>query len=205
VNLFQYWVLSGDFATLSSLLDIPSGCIASGAFEEKFPVCADPRAHGFNEPPHLDFAFRYTDGGRVGIECKLFEPYGRLEHTPLRNAYLALSEAWRDMPRCRALAEQLAVGPAGYHRLGPSQLLKHILGLSFGTASAKVRLLYLFCDAIGEEAAEHREEIRKFQSAIAGDPVRFDPISIQEFILRAVRRVRGNHSEYVDYLSERYL
>lgn len=205
VNLFQYWVVSGDLATLASILDVPSQGIANARFEDQFPVCMEPQANGFSKPPHLDFAFRYADGSCVGVECKLFEPYGRLEHKPLRNAYLALPDAWRDIPACRALAEQLAVGPAGYHRLGASQLLKHILGLKFCASTEKVRLLYLYCDAIGDEAAEHRQEIRQFQTAIAADPVRFVPISVQEFILRAVRRARVNHTAYVDYLAERYL
>ena len=97
------------------------------------------------------------------------------------------------------------VGPAEFNRLGASQLLKHILGLKFQTHTEKVRLVYLYCDAIGDEAAEHRHEIRRFQEAIAGDPIRFVPMSVQEFILRAVRQVRADHAAYVDYLAERYL
>lgn len=205
VNLFQYWVARGDLATLATLLDVPSRDIATGDFESQFPVCGNPKAHGFNENPHLDFALRYKDGSRVGVECKLFEPYGRLDHAVLRPAYLALSDAWGDIPACRALAEQLVTGPAGFHRLGASQLLKHILGLKFQTPVAKVRLIYLYCDAIGDEASEHREEIQRFQSVIAGDPVRFVPVSVQELILRAVREVRVDHREYVDYLAGRYL
>lgn len=205
VNLFQYWVRNGDLAALAGLLEIPSLDLASADFEDCFPVCEDPQRHGFNEPPHLDFAFRFQDGSRVGIECKLFEPYGRLDHAPLRRPYLNLTDAWSDIPACRALAEQLATGPAGFHRLGASQLLKHILGLKFGAATAKVRLLYLYCDAIGDEAAEHREEIRRFRKHIEADPVRFVPMSVQEFILRAVTRAREDHSSYVDYLAERYL
>ena len=60
--------------------------LATEGFEDQFPVCADPKAHGFNTAPHLDFALRYKDGSRVGIECKLFEPYGRIEHALLRPA-----------------------------------------------------------------------------------------------------------------------
>jgi hypothetical protein len=205
VNLFQYWVRNGDLAALAGLLEIPSLDVASADFEDCFPVCEDPQRQGFNQPPHLDFAFRYQDGGRVGIECKLFEPYGRLDHAPLRLPYLNLTDAWSDIPACRALAEQLAIGSAGFHRLGASQLLKHILGLKFGAPPAKVRLLYLYCDAIGDEAAEHREEIRRFRKHIEPDPVRFVPMSVQEFILGALTRARGNHSAYVDYLAERYL
>jgi hypothetical protein len=205
VNLFQYWVICGNFADVATLLKVPSRNISSGAFEDKFPVCEEPTKHGFKEPPHLDFALRYEDGSRVGVECKLFEPYGRLGHTPLKQAYLALTDAWNDIPKCRALAEQLAVGPANFHRLGPSQLLKHILGLKFQAPTEKVRLIYLYYDAIGGEAAEHRHEIRKFQEKISGDPVSFVPLSVQEFILRSVRQFRDDHRQYVDYLAERYL
>jgi hypothetical protein len=205
VNLFQYWVMNEDLASLARIVDVPSRSIATAGFEDKFPVCTDPKSHGFREPPHLDFAIRYTDGSCVGIECKLFEPYGQLDHKSLAQPYLALTDIWNDIPECRALAERLAVGTAGYHRLGACQLLKHILGLKFCASADKMRLLYLYYDAIGEEAAEHRREMRQFQAAIAADPVRFVPISVQEFILRAVRLMRESHAAYVDYLTERYL
>jgi hypothetical protein len=184
---------------------MPSGGIASGRFEDQFPVCENPETHGFARAPHLDFALRYNDGSRVGVECKLFEPYGRIEHALLTPTYLALANSWDDIPACRALAERLALDSADFHRLGASQLLKHILGLKFETPAEKVRLIYLYCDAIGDEAAEHRHEIRCFQEAIASDPIRFVPMSVQEFVLRAVRRMRADHQTYVDYLAERYL
>jgi len=206
VNLFQYWVANGDLVTLAKLLAVPSQGIVSAKFEDQFPVCLDPQANGFSKSPHLDFAFRYGNGDCIGVECKLFEPYfGRIEHKPLRQVYLALPDAWRDIPACRALAEELAVGSAGYHRMGASQLLKHILGLKFCSSTNKIRLLYLYFDSIGDEAAEHRQEISLFQAAIASDPIHFVPVSVQEFILRAVRQERRNHATYVDYLAERYL
>ena len=89
--------------------------------------------------------------------------------------------------------------------MGASQLLKHLLGLKFGTATASVRLVYLYYDAVGDEASEHREEIRRFQDQIRTDPVRFVPMWVQDFILRAVTHQRARHQAYVDYLSERYL
>lgn len=205
VNLFQYWVVRRDWASIALLLEVPGGGIATGRFEDQFPVCENPETHGFSRAPHLDFALRYNDGMRVGVECKLFEPYGRIEHALLRPPYLALSDSWDDIPACRALAGRLAEGPAEFDRLGASQLVKHILGLKFQTPAAKVRLVYLYWDAIGDDATEHRNEIRQFQEAIAGDPIRFVPMTVQELILRAVRRVRANHTAYVDYLAERYL
>ena len=205
VNLFQHWVKHRQLDTLARLLSISTRNIEGAGFEDRFPVCDDGQRRGFKEAPHLDFAFRYADGSRVGIECKLFEPYGRLDHAPLRQAYLDLPDTWSEIPACRTLAEQLAAGPAGYARLGASQLLKHVLGLKFGSSISKVRLLYVYYDAPGDEAAEHRNEIRRWQAAVDGDGVRFEPLSVQEFILRAVRQVRSDHTEYVDYLAQRYL
>ena len=205
VNLFQYWLENQQFPILAEILNVPSTGIESISFERKYPVCADWTAHGFREPPHLDLGIDYVDTRRVGVECKLFEPYGRLEHAALRSAYLELPDAWSDIPACRALAEELADGDAGFRRLGPVQLLRHILGLKFGTTIDKVRLVYLYFDAMGDEAEEHRAEVRRFQQRIASDPVRFVPMTVQEFIVRAVSRCRPQHSEYVDYLTDRYL
>lgn len=205
VNLFQYWVSRKELPTLSRLLEVPSRNIADAAFEDCFPVCDEPQSHGFKEPPHLDFAIRYDDGSRVGVECKLFEPYGRLDHPLLRRAYLDLPDSWSDIPACRALAEQLAVGTAGYHRLGASQLLKHILGLKFGASIGSIRLLYVFYDSIGDEAAEHRSELTRFHAVVTRDGITFEPLSVQEFILRAIKHARADHRKYVDYLAQRYL
>lgn len=205
VNLFAYWLNKGELVSLARLLEIPSVGIKSASFEDCFPVCDDWQSKGFTEPPHLDFAFRYDDGARVGIECKLFEPYGRLGHMKLSEAYLALAETWDDIPRCRALAEQAAVGDLGFHRLGASQLIKHILGLKHGAKDGNFRLVYLYFDAPGKEGAEHRKELELIQEAIAGDPIRVVPLSVQEFILRLCERARAEHMQYVDYLAERYL
>lgn len=205
VNLFQYWLGNQQLQVLAELLNVPSTGIGSVSFERKYPVCADWTAHGFHAPPHLDLGIDYVDSRRVGVECKLFEPYGRLEHALLKRAYLELPDAWSDIPACRELGEELAEGTAGFTRLGPAQLLRHILGLKFGTAIEKVRLVYLYFDAIGDEGEEHRAEVRRFQQRIAADPIRFVPMTVQEFILRALNRCRSQHEEYVDYLADRYL
>ena len=139
VNLFQHWIANGQLPVLAKLLKVLSRGIESGKFEDQFPVCAEPQTHGFHEPPHLDFALRYKDGIRLGIECKLLEPYGRLDHRPLRPAYLKLRDAWDDIPNCYALAVRLAEGSDNFRRVGASQLLKHILGLKFQTPVNKIR------------------------------------------------------------------
>lgn len=205
VNLFQYWVGRAEPGRPATLLAVPSRNITSYGFEDRFPVRDAAEEHGFDCPPHLDFAFRYEDGSRVGVECKLHEPYGRIGHAPLAPKYLELSGTWDDIPRWRSLAEELAGTPTRYHRLGASQLVKHVLGLKHGASSSRVRLVYLFYDAPGREAAEHRDELELLTQAVAGDPIRLQVLSVQEFIGRAVRSIHTEHLEYVDYLSERYL
>jgi hypothetical protein len=204
VNLFQYWLGRPELETLAQLLGGPSQRIAFAGFEERFPVCADAAPRGLRTDPHLDFALRYEDGSCVGVECKLYEPYGRLSDKRLKQPYLDL-EVWADVPACRRLAEVLNGESGGYRRLDACQLIKHILGLKAGRAGKQWRLLYLYLDAPGNEAAEHRAEIKAFETALAGDRISFIALSVQEFILRAVSKVRTSHKAYVDYLAERYL
>jgi hypothetical protein len=205
INLFQHWTELADFATLARLLDVSTVGIESVAFEYRCPVCSEPSKHGLIEPPHLDFAIEYGARGRVGVECKLFEPFGRLQHTTLRDAYLNVPDIWNDIPACRELAQELTKDDAGFHRLGAAQLVKHILGLKFDRPTANVRLIYLYFDAIGPEAAEHRDEIDRFRKRVEPDPFRFAAMPVQDFIERALRFARNEHREYVDYLAERYL
>jgi hypothetical protein len=205
VNLFQYWFRNRRFQLLAKVLKVPGAGIESVTFERKYPVCEDWRDRGFTEPPHLDLGIDYIGSQRVGIECKLFEPYGRTEHAVLKPVYLELTDSWADTPALRGLAERLTEGDAGFRRLGPTQLIRHILGLRFGSSIDRVRLVYLYFDTIGTEAEEHRAEISRFQDLIKPDPIRFLPMTVQEFIIRAISLCRNEHTEYVDYLADRYL
>ncbi len=202
VNLFQYWIICRD--TLTGLLGLPGRGRPAMAFEDCFPVCDSARARGFRVDPHLDFGLRFADGHRVGVECKMFEPYGRLSDKRLSAAYLRL-DAWGDIPRCRALAERLVQDSAGFRRMDACQLLKHFLGLKAGVPSGQWTLVYLYLDAPGDEGCEHRAELRRFEDAVAGDDIAFSALSVQEFVLRAVSEARASHQRYVDYLAERYL
>lgn len=205
VNLFQYWMRNRQFAHLARILRVPSSGIESVQFECKYPVCDDPEDRGFRVPPHLDLGIEYSGCQEVvGVECKLFEPYGRLEHHGLAEEYLELSNSWNPMPCCKALAEQLVEGAAGFLRLGPVQLLRHILGLRHKTRG-EFRLIYLYMDAPGEEASEHRAEIARFADMIRPDGIRFVPMTVQRFILRGIKLYRSEHAEYFDYLSSRYV
>jgi len=203
-NLFDYLRTKNISDKAARILRIPSRGIKSMRFERKYPVIDNPENHGLGEP-HLNVAFDYDSGCRVGVECKLFEPFGRLEQAGLRDAYLELPEAWDDIPACRRLAQKLAEGSAGFTRLAPAQLVKHLLGLKNSLKIHQFRLVYLYYDAPGDEAAAHRAEIRRFAELIADDGINLQPLSVQEFILRAATVLDDEHTRYINYLSERYL
>lgn len=204
VNVFQYWLINKSYAQLAKLLSVPSTNISSLEFERKLPVCDDPPSHGFNESPHLDVRFEYTNGDRVGVECKLHEPFDRESHTLLSKAYLGVPELWSDIPNWRAVASKLTESKFEFRRLGPSQLVKHVLGLKFGRRAQDIRLIYFYFDGPGRENTEHLNEIDRFSELVAADPIRFQPISIQEFIAKAIQDLDESHFEYVKYLSDRY-
>jgi hypothetical protein len=205
VNVFQYWLINQDLGQLAKLLSIPSPNIERLSFEKQLPVCADPKSHGFGKSPHLDVCFEYKRGARVGVECKLHEPFGGKDDDLLSNAYLKLSDPWNDIPSWKELARKLTKTNLDFKRLGPSQLVKHVLGLKFGRRARDVRLVYFYFDGPGRENSEHLDEIGRFSELVAGDPIKFQPISIQEFIAKAFRALGESHADYVQYLSDRYL
>lgn len=206
VNLFHYWRRRRLFTEALRALGVPSSVITAITFERKYMVVADHQRYGFREPPHLDIGVDCeNDSFRVGIECKLYEPYRNNRPELLKKPYLNLTEAWDDIPHCRGLAEQLARGDAGFHRLGPTQLIRHILGLKCDLTKKHFRLIYLYLDAPGDEAAEHRAEIENFKAITDSDGIHFVPITVQESIIRMIKLHRKEHGKYIDYLSERYV
>lgn len=205
VNLFAYWLNKGDLPTLAGLLGIPGDGIQGASFEDCFPVVDGWKARTVRALPQMELTISYANGARVGIECKLFDPYRRQGHASLGRGFLTLGRRWDDIPRCHALARLCAGGASGFDRLGVSELLRHILGLKYGARDGSFQLIYLYLDAPGREGDEHRRELERFQETIKGDPVHFVPLSVQEFILRLCERARAEHAPYVDYLSERYL
>ncbi|MBX3427370.1 MAG: hypothetical protein KF688_16950 [Pirellulales bacterium] len=205
VNVFQYWLCHQEQSLLAKILSIPSTGIREISFEKQLPVCSDPKAQGFKKPPHVDVCVEYTRGGRVGIECKLHEPFGRENQSLLSDRYLQLSDAWKEVPRWRDLASKLSKSNLEFKRLGPAQLVKHVLGLMFDQRAQDVRLLYFYYDAPGFDNSEHLIEIRRFSDIIVDDPIRCQPISVQEFIAKAFRVLDEKRSNYLRYLSDRYL
>ncbi len=205
VNLFHHPCAHGLYGEVAKILRVPSSRISSIEFERPYPIIENPRDHGLNEAPHLDVGLEYARQFRVGVECKLCEPFGNREHAPLSEAYLTLPDVWDDIPACRGLAEELVNGPAGFLHLDAAQLLKHILGLKNGLQIDQSRLVYLYYDAPGDEAASHRAEVTRFADVVVEDGITFTSMSVQEFIVRASSLLDDEHREYVDYLCERYL
>jgi hypothetical protein len=201
-NLFHYWYSRGDLAPVLRACKLSTANASSLEFEVKFPIVEDDPA--FPKHPNLDVAIRYSRGSLrvVGIECKLTEPYGR-EHPGLAERYLTLPR-WSSLPNLLKLARAISPDDTRFHHLHAAQILKHILGLSANRGRDGFRLLYVWYESPGDEACRHRAEVDEFAAIARADGVDFRALTYQDVIVR-LASVRGRHSQYVDYLVDRYL
>jgi hypothetical protein len=83
-------------------------------------------------------------------------------------------------------------------------LIKHILGLKTHVGKNGFKLLYLWYDTLGEAGNIHRNEIERFSEIVKADEIDFLSMSYQELISILSSRHRGEHSDYIKYLTERY-
>ena len=83
--------------------------------------------------------------------------------------------------------------------------MKHILGLKRQFGRDGFRLLYLWYDVLGDEGASHRREIQSLAQIVKRDGIRFHAMTYQELIVRMQKNLLGEHKEYVNYLTSRYL
>jgi hypothetical protein len=186
-----------DVGEYSSLLTLAALCLG----EE---TCNRSVVDSHRLPEHdQQVLLLFRQGTRSWLVAQIV--FNLVPHAPLKEPFYDLTESWADIPGWRTLADELKEPTEAFHRLGAAQLPRHVLGLKFGTSPEKVRLLYLYYDALGDEAEEHRREIARFAMKVASDPIRFVPMAGQEIILRAIRLLGAEHREYVEYLSERYL
>lgn len=158
----------------------------------------------FRIAPNLDVVINVDDDKLFGIESKFTEPYGNQRHGGLRPAYLDL-DLWSGLESTRALAKTISPEDNTFKRLHAGQLVKHLLGLRKQAKTKEFRLCYLYYDVPGMEGAEHLKEIGEFKTAIEGDGVRFSAVSYQEVIARLAEEYRPRHSEYFDFITDRYL
>ena len=201
VNVFQYWQRVGEIAVVAAACGL---CNAKNTrsmklkFERKFEI-----AKKFPIPPNMDVAICVGDGTVFAVESKFTEPYGNQRHGGLKPAYLDL-DLWSGLENIRDLAEDISPNDNIFKRLHVAQLVKHLLGLK-AEGIKKFRLCYLYYDAFGDEGAEHRADIKKFEAVIREDGVRFLAVSYQDVLARLAERNRPCHRHYTDFITDRYL
>ena len=193
VNLFDHW-REGDVSVIGSACGVEG--VTKIQFEAKFETSLGGTA------PHLDV---FLSGGSkpVGIESKFIEPYGSpFKKAPFSPSYFEKDGLWDGLPVCERLARDLQDRKIQFLHLGAPQLIKHALGLQKGFGIRGFRLLYMWYDVGGPEAAVHREEIATFSRAVAGD-LDFYTRTHQEVFSALGPHLEG-HDPYRAYLRERY-
>lgn len=207
VNVFHYWQRRGDFDAIASACGFcKSGSCPSEKlqFEAKFPIFDGSSRH-----PNLDVTLVNQPGSRYrffAVESKFTEPYTSRGHGGVQVTYLKDSNIWGGLPNLRRLAETISPDDSTYNRLHAAQLIKHILGLVRASGGKdRFRLLYLWFDALGKPGAEHRDEIERFSEIAGQDGVILRSMTYQELILKLADRGLPEHSDYVAYLTSRYL
>jgi len=58
---------------------------------------------------------------------------------------------------------------------------------------------------LGEEGKVHQDEITEFTAVAKKDGIKFHTLSYQKLIISLANKQRSNHSDYIRYLTERYL
>jgi hypothetical protein len=206
VNIFQYW----QNRNLVPLIAAACGFCRKGknvsekiAFEDKYKI--DEK---FQFDPNIDVVIYNSESAkykRFAIECKFSEAYGSRRHDGLKNKYIRLGELWDDIPNLYDFAKSISPKDSKFIHLHPAQLIKHILGLKKLFKKHGFRLLYLWYDVLGQEGAVHRNEIEIFSGIVRADGIKFHAMPYQELIAKLSNEYREQHSQYIKYITDRYL
>ena len=206
VNVFQYWEGIHQVPVIAAACGFcDKGEVISEKiiFEEKYPI------KGINRiPPNIDVVIHNPDTSKFkyfAIECKFSEAYGTHKPAGLKAAYLNAGELWEDIPGLHKLAGSISPDNTFDQYLDTAQLIKHILGLKTCCEKGGFKLLYLWYDVLGQDGARHRDEIERFKKIAVDDGVHFSAMTYQELILALANDQREEHTEYIKYLTERYL
>jgi hypothetical protein len=206
VNVFQYWEEKHQVPVIASLCGF---CDEGDVFSEKIVFESKNYIKGVRgAPPHLDVVIHNSEGSPFkcfAIESKFTEPYNLYGKAEIKAAHLNAEALWLDIPHLHELAKGLYAGHAMTTYLDSAQLIKHILGLKSSYGKDGFKLLYLWYEVFGKESADHKDEIDAFAEVAMADGVYFSSLSYQELILRIAEEQRGEHFDYVKYLTERYL
>ena len=204
INLFDYWRNAADISTITSSCRISKkGRVFSGdiRFEQKLPI--DER---FRFSPHIDAMILPQSGSFkcYAIACKFTEANTSRRHGGLDPKYFDNENVWEGLLAIRQLADAISPDDERFQFLHAAQLIKHILGLNRKYGKSSYRLLYLYYDALGEPGFHHRQEVDEFTKVARSDGVAFHHTTYQELITR-LAQFREQHSDYIRYLTERYL
>lgn len=199
-NAFAYWYEQTDRSPLQKAL----GCkdkISKIVFEGRKPTGLG------GIPPHLDVVL-YSDSMVYAIESKFSEPYQEDKKKIVMGSKRYLPALWQNkgLYSCANLVDKINNGAMDgkFRFLSANQLLKHILGLSHNHGNA-FELFYLWYEKPGTvESDAHRSEINDF-AIIVGSEVAFKAITYQEFYDKVEESSVGQHSDYLERFSQRYI
>lgn len=200
VNVFDFWT-THDPNPLAEALQLEHP-IVEVSFERKLSTGLP------GNPPNLDVLLTCAHNTVVAIESKFTEwmsakPRARAAFKP--KYFPADAPLWlgRGLPKAQQLADDLQHGRQHFTYLDAPQLLKHALGLASQTFAGS-SLLYLYFDATGPLAREHRSEIAKFQQQLDAG-VGFRAMTYQELVSRLATVRADGASPYLEYLTSRYV
>lgn len=205
INLFDYWRERLDSSLLFSACGLSrAGSKLSGQiqFEQKLPI--DDR---FQYSPNIDVLFTPSQPQKFkvfAIECKFTEAYSSRRHGGIDQKYFTNGTVWKNLSATKTLAQDISPDDSRFEYLHAAQLIKHILGLNRKCGHSRYRLLYLWYDAFGAPGFIHRQEVEQFSEVVRSDGVQFHATTYQELIIR-IAECREEHSEYVTYITDRYL
>jgi hypothetical protein len=206
VNVFQYWKSIDAVPVITAacgLCRVGSQVSSDIHFEEKYPI-----DDSFGYHPNIDVVIHNASSAKIkrfAVECKFSEAYGAYKHGGLKAKYLNLNDLWADIPNLLDFAKRISPEDDEFVHLPPAQLVKHILGLKRQFGKAGFRLLYLWYDVLGDQGQRHREEVSKFTEVTKTDSINFHSLTYQELIVNLVNKLRTEHTDYIRYLTERYL
>jgi hypothetical protein len=196
VNVFDFWT-TRDPAPLAKALQLDHP-IVEVAFEGKLGTGLP------GNPPNLDVVLTCAHKTVVAIESKFTEWMSAKprRHAAFKPKYFpADAPLWlgRGLPKAQQLAEERR----HFTYLDVPQLLKHTLGLKSQDFVGS-SLLYLYFDAAGPEAEEHRREIARFQQQLDA-AVGFRALTYQDLVARLAAARTEDMGPYLEYLTSRYV
>ena len=206
VNIFQYWLIIDQIPSIAAACGFCSRLNKSPnkiKFEIKFPI--DKK---FTRSPNIDVIIENSEKSKFGafaIECKFSEAYSPRGHSGINPKYLTSDDYWTDLPNLKSFSRTISPRDDRFQYLHSAQLVKHILGLRKRFGKNSFRLLYLWYDCLGPPGSKHRDEVEVFTKVAQSDNINFHAITYQDLIIKLSNEYRNSHSNYIKYISDRYL